>query len=568
MDRITAGLLNSFKKQQSFPEDLRESELFEHFVNYYVISKEYNDQFGLEDVHVGGSADKALDGIAIIVNGSLITSKEELEDLEKKNKYLDVEFILIQSKTSSNFDAGEIAKFLLGATDFFSENSELPANAQIKEKSQLMELIYDKSSLFKNRKPLCKLYYVTTGKWLDDKHLKVTIDGLSKRLDDMGIFERVTFNPIDANGIQNLYRLANNKISRQIKFERRTTIPKIEDVNQAYISILPASEYLKLITDEDGNLIRGLFYDNVRGFQGENDVNQEIKATINSDDRQFFVLFNNGITIVAEYVDPVGDLITIKDYQIVNGCQTSYILYNNRESIDDSLYIPIKIIALDRDSKLKNKIIKTNNRQTPVKLEELEALTDFQKKLEEYYNSMPDDKKLYYERRPRQFNGIDEIEKIRIIDIRSQMRCFASMFLEQAHNAGRYHAKLQEETKDKIFLPSHNPIGYYVSAYAKFCLDSLFRKRQIDAKYSSFKYHMLNILRIQIAGKNIPDLATNKFGKYCELIEQALWDDNQCKDILLNTTKIIDQAVDGDYDRSLAKTQAFSNAIDKLLLIN
>lgn len=566
MDRITSGLLNAFKKQQSLPEDLKEAELFEHFVNYYVVSKEYNDTFGIEDIHVGGGADKALDGIAIIVNGSLINSKEEIEELEKTNKYLDVEFILIQSKTSSSFDAGDIAKFLLGAIDFFDEKSELPANEQIKDKWQLMEVIYHKSTLFKNRKPICKLYYVTTGKWFDDKHLMGTIEQLRQSLDNMQIFEKVIFNPVDADGIQSLYRLANNKISRQIKLERRATIPKIEGVNQAYIAILPATEYLKLITDEDGNIIRGLFYDNVRGFQGENDVNQEIEATIKSDERQFFVLYNNGITIVAEYVDPVGDLITIKDYQIVNGCQSSYILYNSRESIDDSLCIPIKVIALDRDSKLKNKIIKANNRQTPVKLEELEALTDFQKKLEEYYNSMPEDKRLFYERRPRQFNGIDEIEKIRIVDIRSQMRCFASMFLEQAHNSGRYHAKLQEETKQKIFLPSHDPIGYYVSAYAKFCLDALFRKRQIDSKYSPFKYHMLNILRIQVSGKDMPNILNNKFIKYCKVLEETLWDDNKYKEALLNTTHIIDKAVNGNYDRSVAKTVAFSNTINNFLL--
>ncbi|BAY40206.1 hypothetical protein NIES2111_45890 [Nostoc sp. NIES-2111] len=567
MDRITSGLLNTFRKQLSLPEDLNQSESFEHFVNYYVIYKEYNYQFDIEDVHVGGGGDKALDGIAIIVNGSLINSKDEIEELEKKNKYLDVEFILIQSKTSSNFDAGEIAKFLIGATDFFDENSSLPTNAHVKDKRQLMEFIYTKSSFFKNRKPLCKLYYVTTGKWFDDLHLKGVIDNLRKSLDAMAIFERTIFNPVDANGIQDLYRLANNKISREIKLEKRVTIPKIEDVNQAYIGIIPAQEYLKLITDDDDNIIRGLFYDNVRGFQGENDVNQEIEATIKSEESLFFVLYNNGITLVAEDVYPVGDSITIRDYQIVNGCQTSYILYNSRESIkeNDSLYIPIKIIALDRDSKLKNNIIKANNRQTPVKLEELEALTDFQKNLEEYYNSMPEAKRLYYERRPRQFNGIDDIEKIRIVDIRSQMRCFASMFLNQAHNAGRYHTRIVEETKNKIFLPSHHAIGYYVSVYAKFCLDALFRKNQIDVKYKPFKYHMLDILRMQVSGKTTPDMASNRFIKYCETLEQALWDETKCREVLLNTTVVIDQAVNENYDRDEAKTIGFLNKIKSLI---
>jgi hypothetical protein len=134
MDRITSGLLKAFREEQSLPQDIPESILFEHFVNYCIISKEYNDSFSLEDIHVGGGGDKALDGVAIIVNGNLINTKEELEDLEKQNKYLDVEFILVQSKTSSSFDAGDIAKFLLGSKDFFSENSELPENEQIREK--------------------------------------------------------------------------------------------------------------------------------------------------------------------------------------------------------------------------------------------------------------------------------------------------------------------------------------------------------------------------------------------------------------------------------------------------
>ncbi|MEH1772097.1 AIPR family protein [Nostoc sp.] len=566
MDRITLGLLNAFRQEQSLPENLAQSDIFEHFVNYCIVYKEYNDSFVLEDIHVGGGADKALDGIAIIVNGSLVNSKEELEDLEKRNKYLDVEFILIQSKTSSSFDAGDIAKFLLGSKDFFSENSGLPENEQVRDKSEIMELIYDKSNLFKTRNPICKLYYATTGKWLDDPHLKGTIESLKKNLEDIQIFEKVLFNPVDADNLQNLYRLANNKISREIRFEKRTALPEIEDVREAYIGILPAREYLKLIIDESGNIIKGLFYDNVRDFDVDNEVNREIEATIKSDENKSFVLYNNGITIVAEDINVVGDKMTVTDYQIVNGCQTSHVLFYNEKSINDALYIPIKIIALARNSRLKNNIIKANNRQTPVKLEELEALTDFQKKLEEYYKSLPEDKQLFYERRPRQFNGIQGVEKIRIVDISSQMRCFASMFLEQAHNAGRYRANLQDETKNKIFLSTHDPIGYYVSAYAKFRLDALFRKKQMDVKYSPFKYHMLNIFRIQVSGNDMPAIYSNKFIKYCEKIEEILSDENKSKEAFLKTTAIIDRAVNGNYDRASAKTVTFLRNIKDFLV--
>ncbi len=69
--------------------------------------------------------------------------------------------------------------------------------------------------------------------------------------------------------------------------------------------------------------MRGLFYDNVRDFQGDNPVNKEIDDTLKSDERDLFVLLNNGITIVAESLSKTGDIFTIEDYQIVNGCQTS-----------------------------------------------------------------------------------------------------------------------------------------------------------------------------------------------------------------------------------------------------
>lgn len=49
-DRITSSYLKAFKKAQSFPDDLQESVLFEHFVNYCIVSKEYNAQFLLEIV--------------------------------------------------------------------------------------------------------------------------------------------------------------------------------------------------------------------------------------------------------------------------------------------------------------------------------------------------------------------------------------------------------------------------------------------------------------------------------------------------------------------------------------
>ena len=71
-----------------------------------------------------------------------------------------------------------------------------------------------------------------------------------------------------------------------------------------------------------------VFEDNVRDFQGDNnDVNGGIASTLNNDDSEIFSVLNNGVTIVASSISPTGDQFTINDYQIVNGCQTSNVLY-------------------------------------------------------------------------------------------------------------------------------------------------------------------------------------------------------------------------------------------------
>jgi AIPR protein len=101
-----------------------------------------------------------------------------------------------------------------------------------------------------------------------------------------------------------------------------------------------------------------------------------------------------------------GNRFTIRDYQIVNGCQTSHVLYNckNFGGIDN-LQVTVKIIVTDKDDVI-NSIIKATNHQTPVKKEELEALSAFQKKLEQYYDSYEYSdagERLYYERRSKQY---------------------------------------------------------------------------------------------------------------------------------------------------------------------
>lgn len=563
MDLVTQNLVNSFKQEQGFPDDVDNSTLFEHFVNYCVVSKEYSEEFEVEDIHVAGGNDLQLDGIAVIVNGLLVNSIDEIDDLAVTNKFIDAEFIFIQAKSGKNFDGAEISNMFYGIRELFSQTPSLPRNEFLTQKEKILKHTYTKSPLFRRGNPQIKLYYVTTGTWQSDGKLIARIDNELSTLEELNIFRTSPyFEAVDAKKLQYFFSQAKNTLSKSIIFSKRVTLPQMSGVKESYLGYLPISGYLSLITDEDGNLLRGLFYDNVRDFQGDNPVNQEIEKTLTTEAKETFVLLNNGVTIVADDLSVTGDNFNLTGFQIVNGCQTSHVLFNNRTVIPDNVYVPVKLIVSPEDV-LKNQITKATNRQTVVKLEELSALTDFQKTLEQYYNAIPEEHRLYYERRSQQYrsflNTDDGPDKIQIVTVSTQIRAFASMFLDRAHQASRYYGTLLKDIENRIFVDGHFPVAYYISAYALFLIESLLRRKQLDRKYRPFKYHLLGILRMKIAGASAPQMTSRNFERYCEKIKIELWDEAKFLLTINQACQVLDTILMDDYERDKAKDSTIQN---------
>lgn len=153
MDLVTQSLISSFKEEESLPKNLAEAELFEHFVNFCAVSSEYGDEFDVEEIHTGGGDDLGIDGVAIVVNGALVSHEEEVDDLAAANKYLEVEFVFCQAKSGGSFSGSEISSFFFGVKDLVSENPVFPRNEKIADRERLIRTIYTKSSLFKRGNP-------------------------------------------------------------------------------------------------------------------------------------------------------------------------------------------------------------------------------------------------------------------------------------------------------------------------------------------------------------------------------------------------------------------------------
>lgn len=297
MDRILKQLLADFLESQEL-KSIDVGADFERFANYSVISQEFNRSFEVESVTVGEGDDTGIDGIAIIVNGQIIESTEEIDFFLSSNNSLEATYIFIQSKSSSNFDSSQMNTFGFGVLDFFSEAPKLRRNADIRLYVELSDYLLGKATNFREN-PVCKLFYTTTGVWTNDQNLSAIVKSSEENLEATNLFSRVSFTPIGASEIARFYRETKNTVSVSFTFSEKVTLPELPGVGEAYYGILPFSEFKKLLVDDNGNL-RNIFYDNVRDFQGaDNPINKTIAETLSGESPHLFTVLNNGVTVVA-----------------------------------------------------------------------------------------------------------------------------------------------------------------------------------------------------------------------------------------------------------------------------
>lgn len=540
MDRITRNLLEDFLKQFEIRSE-SESVDFEKFCNYSVIKNEFNNEFEIEDISTGNN--QGIDGLAIIVNNQSIDTVQEVEDLIEEAKIIEVNFVFIQSKTSAKFESSEIGNFIFSVKDFFKEKPQLGMTTEVKEKFDITQKLFKNFNLMTKGNPVCKLYYITTGKWTDDQSLTAVINTGVKELKDLDIsFSKVNFIPRDANDIQKLYRKTSEEVMTEFSFDEMVTLPKIDGVEEAYLGIIKFKEYEKIITDDNGNM-QNIFYDNVRDYLGENPVNKKIDETLKAKKFDIFAILNNGITIVADKKNnSKGKSFSISNYQVVNGCQTSHTLFNNKELEGiDKITVPVKLIITQNED-IKSSITVATNSQTAIKEEQLVAFSDFQKNLEQYYKSFKDDNRLFYERRTGQYNTEQGITKTKIVTIKNQIKTFASMFLYVPHLASGYYGKLYRAVKDQIFEKDHKYNSYYLSSLCIYKIEKFARAGSIDRKYNKARYHILMLFRMTNQSDELRGFNSKSMENYCDSLISILNNESTALAAFNKAIKIIDDS--------------------------
>lgn len=560
MNQIIKSLLSDFVKDQKFLTGAPQDVAFEHFAANLTAGLHIEETLDTKHCVMGEDAQPAIDGVATIVNGRLVVDEVEIDSYAELNNYLDVDFVFIQAKTSPSFDASALGDLGDWVERIFLDGPNATDNAKTVAFDKLRKKIYSKAKLFKRRRPIAYLYYVSTGIVPDnDGHFLAKERLIKKRLGQTGDLEDVQISLVGATSLQKRSHQLQNSIEREINFSKKISLPDVPGVKQAFLGVLPLSEFIKLIQSEGGSLLSTIFYDNVRDWQGMNSVNGGMQLTLQNEmARSRFVLMNNGVTIIAKQIRMGGgDKLIIEDYQIVNGCQTSNVIWENKRLLEDSSeMIPLKIVATDDEAVIKD-IIRATNSQTNISAEQLLAVTDFQKELELFFASQGE-QSLYYERRSRQFAN-KSVERSRIVAPLGLIKAYASMFLMEPHKTTRDFNSILAKVGSDIFGKNHKYDFYYLSALALYWIQVLIPK--INPRLAIARYQVLMCVRILYEAAEPPSPNSKKCTKYVDELKLLFKDAKTAEATLRPAMKVVEGVMKGK-TRDGARTSAFTHAVN------
>jgi hypothetical protein len=289
----------------------------------------------------------------------------------------------------------------------------------------------------------------------------------------------------------------------QTSFELRTT--KSFTAGKGVIALSTLQDYNDFLRDEAGLVRKGVFDLNVRDFQGNTEVNAEIKATLNDADAPEFWWLNNGVTILAEKATVSGDSVTISGPQVVNGLQTTTQIheqFGEDKVVNPSQAILVKVISSD-DEEIRDKIIKATNSQNAIQPATLRATDKIQRDIEASLKAAG----LFYDRRKNYYKNLGRpAEKIVSIPLLAQS--LMAVVLGRPDDArARPSSLIKNDANYLSIFSDQTPMGVYLVA-ATFIKRVEERLRALDGLLArdrnNIRFYVLSYLIWTLAGTSEP----------------------------------------------------------------
>lgn len=543
--------------------DDQRGDVFERFAAFHVLRRFHEQE--LEPLKLGRlitprEADLSLDCLVIMIGGRLIDSLEALDEaieaaFDDKDGPLVVHAVAIRSTRANRFEPEKVLGFAESVSQFFDSVSEIaspvPAPAgedPLSAQRALLRRAARRASADNRRIRLSVYaYYAALGNWSDGEDKKDLLDQSRSALNAVEWSAVGCGSPVDLETAEleavdrgRLLDMLATGLPRHHVPDAPTSVievedyeaelpaaglialPRIKGVEAGYSGHVPIKDYLALLEREDGQGLReAIFNQNVRGYQGDGGVNERIRATLAGKDRAQFLLRNNGVTIVADAIERSGGYVRLHNFQIVNGLQTSTVIYRIRDQLRRAtdVHVPVKIVAAT-ETAMRRAIIEATNRQTPITGAALFAACEKALAMEAYFleRMKAGGPPLVLERRPGQYAKSMRAEKV---SLEEALRSFAAVFLEQSHIAERGFSAIAGDVDDGLLASSLTAEPYYAAARLVQFVREVARERD-EPRLAQIEYHAALGLRIMCAPGRPPLGDAAAMRAHCMRIEMQL----------------------------------------------
>jgi len=309
----------------------------------------FNDDIMLESL-VDGVADGGVDIL-------LSDPNSETSDL-----------VLCQSKYYENISYDEMADALHKLIDFYKDmeagrygvaNSTvqrrfITLNSEVGDESKIIFVLYTSSQ--QNRIRVDKLKKVLKEAFNNDPKFDLNVYFGKDIVEE--IIEAESRRPYVENG-----KLKIDKSGNYLLYGEGASIVNIS-----------AFSLKELYAIHNTNLLSR----NLRYYIKKKDIDDSIDKTINEEPDKFWYM-NNGLTILCDDYEISGTELKIKNFSIVNGGQTTTLIYRNATiDRDHDFYLPCKVILIEGDtedqrSQFSLDVSKATNSQKAIKSIDLKA---------------------------------------------------------------------------------------------------------------------------------------------------------------------------------------------------
>lgn len=486
--------------RERFP-DMKPERYFEHFVAEQVLKERDLTDAQLLAGNTGGPNEGGIDALHLFVNGDHIddTNVEKYKEM-KEGVILDLH--LIQAKDKNRIETGVIKTFATTVDDLLNPSKDINSVTRHYNSGviQVFQWFWDIYNAVSHTAPTINVIfsYSTKAGSPTKKH-----QDRARQLE--GKVERqisgcnCTFQYLGATELLDLSRAKPPQIFELIAAEPPLAA---DEKGSSYLALVRLDKYYEFITSDDGGLHWRLFEANVRDWQGNNKVNNQIQESLRQRDENDFWWLNNGITLLVKSVISKGKTLQLENPEIVNGLQTTRAIWRHFRGLPqgttDDRRLLTRIIDVGEGNENRETIVRATNSQTAVPTYALRSLDRVHRNIEEYFLAQ-NEHPLFYDRRKNFYKNQGEPSKS-IIDLRTLAQAIIATGLGKPDDArGRPSDYLGAEDDEKyraVFDDDTDPAFYFFCARYYKRIDELLKHESIDDRFeqaqrSSIRFHIM-----------------------------------------------------------------------------